>query len=547
MVYRKNFELLLFALILFPVTICANNRQESVLSGQPAILNTNEDTVFAGRYDSAYRRIDLSNQLRSFDVLPAVLEFHILNDGMLGYRLYENSGDYRNPDNQSDRYGNCGGRVYNKDERTGDYKRDSLGNVLSFLGINRNTQYRETNYAFYLDTAFIDRGSGWIKPQYMFVVDPYIPEECEYCIPETGETELLNGKYVIGRYMYNAAMYTKAVADSIPRADGSWIYADRYYDAAKGEGIPVSQSSTESGYYYRSNNFNKAQPIDDRILRNPNGEVYVYDGKWERLAFAWAIHKGDSLYVLKGVDLEPMYKGAVDDPHQLWLTLTKEYGEEGKYIDFAKLVNENIVPGSAYKETYYPLGDRSNYPEMRTYYDFKSATALSPGKTIGLHAVIALDDNTHKDWVFSFRLIERHADDFVIESEVSERNTAAGAAIRPGYGGWVKFQNGVPVITRSDERDLMIEACVFNVNQLSNPVSNDVLDDSNVTSKAIVTGGTECIIISDAAGKKVVVRNMLGQVVVNTVISSDNESLSVPSGIVIVTVGNESGVKTVVR
>ncbi|MDR2917180.1 MAG: hypothetical protein LBV74_20490 [Tannerella sp.] len=327
MVYKKGFILLVFALMFFPVVVYTNDGKGSLFSGQSD--------------NPTYRRLGF-NQLRSFDFsssLPVVLEFHLLNQDKSGFRLYENSGDYRNPNNQSDRYGDCGGRVYNKDERTGDYKRDSLGNVLSFLGMNSSAQYgKTTNYAFYLDSAYIDRGTGWIKPQYMFVVDPYIPEECEHCNPETGEQEKFNGRYVIGRYMYNTAMYSKAVADSMQRADGSWVYADKYYDATKGGGIPVSESSTASGYFYRRKNFNKVQPVKYSDTRIPNSEAYRYDGNWERFAFAWAIHRGDSLYVLKGVGLEPMYKGAADDPCQLWLTLTKEYGEEGKYIDFAKLL-----------------------------------------------------------------------------------------------------------------------------------------------------------------------------------------------------------------
>lgn len=526
MVYKKFSVLFVSALLLSPSTFYGNKK----------------DTP-------TYLRLDLRNQLRSVDLsntLPAVLEFHVLNHGIAGLRLYENSGDYGNPTNQSDKYGSCGGRIYNKDSQTGDYKRDSIGNILSFLGINNNMQYGQTtHYGIYLDTAYIDRGTGWIKPQYMFVVDPYVPEECESCNPETGESETHNGKYVIGRYLYNTAMYAKAVADSMQLTADKWVFADKYYDAAKGEGIPVSDTKTESGYYYRSKNFNKVQPIETQTVRLPDGNAYTHDGRWERLAFAWAIHKGDSLYVLKGKALEPMYKEAADDPHQLWLTLTKEYGEEGKYIDFAKLVNENIIPGSAYKEAYYPRGDRSSYPEMRTYYDYKPATALSPGKTIGLHAIIALDDNTHKDWVFSFRLIEKNADDFVIESEVALRNTFSGAMIRPGYGGWVKFQNGVPVLTRSDTKDLMGEACVFNVNALNTPpVSNEPTE---TTSKVIVSGGTGCVTILHAAGQRVIIRNLLGQTIVNTLISTDHESVPVSSGLVIVVVGNQKGVKTIVR
>ena len=552
MVYRKNFTLLLFALMLFALTYSANSVAGNSLSGRVAGMNVDDDVVVAIEDNldyPAYRRIELGNRTKSFDFngnLPAVLEFDVINNGMLGFSLYENSGDYRNPDNQSDKFGDCGGRVYNKDDRTGDYKRDSLGNVISFLGINMRSQYgKTTNYALYLDTAFINRRTGPIKPQYLIVVDPYIPEEAEYCDPMTGNIENLNGKYVIGRYMYNTTMYAKAVVDSMQNADGSWIYADKYYDKNIGEGIKVSADSTVSGYYYTRKNFNKVQPVKNNTILNPNGDAYLYDLIRERFAFSWAIHKGDSLYVLKGVGLEPMYKGLSNDPHQLWLTLSREYGEEGVYVDFDKLVSENIVPGSAYDEAYFQYGDVDNYPEMRTYYDFKPSTALSPGKTIGLHAIIALGDNTHKDWVFSFRFVERGSDDFVIESETTERNTANGAMVAPGYGGWIKFQNGVPMITRTGDSDLMAEAVAFNVKTSSDPVGNEKIN--NTASETVVAGGVGSVAILNAAGKNVTIRNILGQTIVSTMALSDNESFYVPSGIVIVVVGNESGVKTVVK
>ena len=375
----------------------------------------------------------------------------------------------------------------------------------------------------------------------------YIPDECGDCNPETGDIEGANDKYVIGRYLYNTSMYAKVVTDSFLISGNNWAVADKYYDKDKGEGIPVSPTETESGYLYKKNNFNKVQPVKDMVLRNPNGSTYVHDGHWERLAFSWAIHKGDSLYVLKGIGLEPMYKGMENDPYEVWMQLTKEYGEEGKYVDFSKLISENIVLGSEYREAYYPLGERSTYPEMRTYYDYKPSTALSPGKTIGLQAIIALNDNTHKDWVFSFRYIERHADDFVIESETTERLTSKSPMIAPGYGGWIKYQNGVPVISRSDEKELMGEACVFNVKHLGNAVSNEAVNPGDAVSKVAVVGGQRSVTVLNAAGKRVVIRDILGRMTANMTVLSDNESISAPAGVVIVAVEGEKAFKTVVK
>jgi hypothetical protein len=437
--------------------------------------------------------------------------------------------------------------MYNVDERTGDYKRDSIGSpghVLSFLGVNSSTQFGEqTNYAFYVDTAYVNRGTGWIKPQYMLAVDAYIPDECGVCNPQTGITEGANSSYVIGRYMYNTSMYAKTVVDSVMFPNGTWGYTDKFYDAAKGDGIPVSATDTVSGYLLTGNNFNKVQPVKYMRPRTPNGAAYLHDGYWERFAFAWAIHKGDSLYVLKGVDLEPMYKGATDDPYQLWLTLTKEYGTEGKYVDFQKMID--WCTAGTYREAYYPAGDGSLFPEMRTYRTFKDVKDYDDKHTIGLHAIIALDDNTHKDWVFSFRLTVKDATDFVIESETTDRDTGHGAMIRSGYGGWVKIQNGVPVLSRSDEKEVMGQSAVFNVKPTnSRPVSNETADR---VSHVRVTGGTGNVAIHHAAGKKVRISNLKGQIIYFGTISSDDAVVAVSPGLVIVAVNGEKTAKVLVR
>jgi hypothetical protein len=168
------------------------------------------------------------------------------------------------------------------------------------------------------------------------------------------------------------------------------------------------------------------------------------------------------------------------------------------------------------------------------------------GRTIGLHAIIALDDNTHKDWVFSFRYIERNSSSFVIESETEDRNTRTGRVIRPGSGGWMKSDNGVPVITRSDEKLMMYEAAIFDVKRkVVNPVGNEEV--STPVTKMAVIGGTGSVTILNAAGKNVVVSNMLGQVVAKVRIPSNQATITVPAGVVAVAVEGENAVKALVK
>jgi len=498
--------------------------------------------------DPIYRRFHMNEPdpwNRHLEDMPDTLEFHLVNQAEGGLRLYENSGNYLDPPALQDpntiygRYGACGGRVYNRDDNGKDYFRDTLGNVISFLGQNNSYQYGQfTNYAIFVDTAYIRRGTGWIKPQYMLVVDPYDPVELGDCDPSTGPYGSPNKRYIIGRYLYNTAQYAKEVKDSVENYDRTWKvtgYNDYTIETGK------------KGYFYNRNNFNKVQPINESVVRKVNGEAYLHNYKDERLAFSWAIHYGDSLYVLKGA--EPAYGGdAYRDPQRLFAKLLADYPggtNNARYLDFGKLISENKATTNPYLEAYWPEGDQNpDNPIAREYYDFKPYVK---GGKIGLHAIINLADNTHKDWVFSMRYIERFSSDFVIESETTDRDTRNGAMIRPGFGGWVKTSNGVPVITRNDMKDNMGQSggAIFNVKRLQNPVGNEEV---NATSSAVtIIGGTGSVAILNAAGKKAVISNILGQTVANVTLTSDNATIAAPAGIVVVTIEGETAAKILVK
>jgi hypothetical protein len=91
----------------------------------------------------------------------------------------------------------------------------------------------------------------------------------------------------------------------------------------------------------------------------------------------------------------------------------------------------------------------------------------------------------------------------------------------------------------------MSESAIFNVNRGSNPVANE--DVKTSASKLTVIGGTGSVTILNVAGKNVVISNILGQTIVNTKITSDNVSIAVPAGIVVVAVEGENAVKALVK
>ena len=87
------------------------------------------------------------------------------------------------------------------------------------------------------------------------------------------------------------------------------------------------------------------------------------------------------------------------------------------------------------------------------------------------------------------------------------------------------------------------KALVVNVEQSEAPVANEAVTTSSIK----VIAGNGVITVIGAQGKKVAVSNVLGQTIANTVLSSDNATINVPAGIVIVAVEGEAAVKAIVK
>ncbi|WP_455637386.1 DUF6383 domain-containing protein [Parabacteroides sp.] len=130
---------------------------------------------------------------------------------------------------------------------------------------------------------------------------------------------------------------------------------------------------------------------------------------------------------------------------------------------------------------------------------------------------------------FAFRCANTDRKDFYIET-MYDKNTR----------GWLKTINHVLVVTPEIQ-----QADVFSFNRRidGTPTANEAITASNVT----VEGGNGIVIIKGAAAKQVTVCNVLGQTLASTVLSSDEATIAVPAGIVVVAVEGEAAVKTVVK
>ena len=139
---------------------------------------------------------------------------------------------------------------------------------------------------------------------------------------------------------------------------------------------------------------------------------------------------------------------------------------------------------------------------------------------------------------FAFRLVDPAAEDgaFYIEAEPRVYNYEGGSWSEPQY---VRIHNSVPVLVAS-----LDQAATFNVEATDEQAtSNEGIEATGV--KVIATDGA--VIVKGAEGKKVVISNLLGQTIANTVVTSSEATISAPAGVVVVAVEGEAAVKAIVK
>ena len=121
---------------------------------------------------------------------------------------------------------------------------------------------------------------------------------------------------------------------------------------------------------------------------------------------------------------------------------------------------------------------------------------------------------------------------------VNMDNDEEYAIYNPATGKYITYLNGF-VVASDDAAFYTLEA------ENGSATANEDIEASVSEVKVIAAKGQ--ITISGAAGKKVVVSNILGQVVANTVLTSDNATIAAPQGVVVVAVEGEEAVKAIVK
>ena len=124
------------------------------------------------------------------------------------------------------------------------------------------------------------------------------------------------------------------------------------------------------------------------------------------------------------------------------------------------------------------------------------------------------------------------------------------------YGAWIKSENGIPVLAKyststgdhegaaSDISERIGQSGIFYFETTDEEATaNEGIANSSI--QVVATNGA--VIVKGAAGKNVVITNVLGQTIANTVVASDEAQITTPTGVVVVAVEGEAAVKAIVK
>ena len=377
---------------------------------------------------------------------------------------------------------------------------DSLAFVESVRGEylmdewNKNLQDKEVNYAgiwnqgkadgklfFHIDTAWVNRGAGNIKPQYLI-------STAHVDVPGTPGVPCT---YAHNHYDNNGKLVDAAHCGHATPANAGYHYGKYLVNFSDSAQIVIDRKASANPY-----------------MLSTSGSV---NSAYTRVGFVEAIHMGDSLYVL-----------------------TNGF--------------EKMAPA-----------------------DLDTAAIIANYKKAGLERfIVNLAGDNHKNVTWSFRYVnpdkagnvaeEGNDNSFLIESNVYAANetyrTVKGdkdRAIAPiDAAAWLKMHNGCLVLTDkaatfSSTKTGGDGALVFNVQRMTEEDQFVTSNDEIATEGISIVAGNGTVTVQGAAGKSVVITNILGKVIAETVLTSDNATISVPAGILAVAVDGEEAVKAIVK
>ena len=301
--------------------------------------------------------------------------------------------------------------------------------------------------------------------------------------------------------------------------------APEYRKVAMGNTISIFRNADEQDVLFEngeflgtatSEQFAKANPalfVDTAYINRP------YNNRWEYLLAVDAKHWESNLEC--NIPGHPKHEADTTTGRFLVNLMDSAYVYHANNIHNNKFINEEDG------ETFAKLGFVEGYHTHDTLY------LKRPN---GTYDKIAMnrEDYSHSIAKFAFRYVDNDSESFVIETGVKAWNGGEPETPSVVRRGFIKWLNGTLVVV-----DDIKAAEIFNMNEdeTRTPTANESINAEGAVS---VTATDGAVIIKGAAGKNVVIATILGKVVANETINSDNETIAVPAGIAVVSVDGES-------
>ena len=245
-------------------------------------------------------------------------------------------------------------------------------------------------------------------------------------------------------------------------------------------------------------------------------------GETEPCQHAEWVSYNEGRYLINMIDTANVYGANVNIHNNPYINETEEGNQCAKlsFVDAIHVLADNVDPTKADK--LYVI----NSAESRDKY-----------------TVIDLSTANFNIAKFAFKYTDSmESDEFKIQTLYMPYNPTAyatGAASDPlkntTENGYLRWVNGCIVVD-----DAYQKGDVFNMNEdeTRTPTANEEISAEEATVSVVATDGA--VIVKGAEGKNVIVSTILGKVVANEVVNSDNETIAAPAGIVVVAVDGES-------
>ena len=364
---------------------------------------------------------------------------------------------------------------------------------IDFLGIDAQDK-AQGGLAFIVDTAWVNRGSGNIKPQYLISID---------------------------RHDYDG-IAGEPCTEAGPHIDESGHITDDPYECVHAhKAVPgFKRGKFLINFHHFANN-------KDMV----GADKYKW-AEYDRAGFKEAIVVKDTLYILRDefknlanedIDLAKIASAEVE-ALKAWVKAGKSAetflsyryeltGDNHKYVTWSMRFYDRSVAANEVE------ADRAFLFESMKSLDKEANAAHGEASTVHVNGLYSLDD------------------------ELGD--------IAPEQAAWLKMQNGCLVLSDQNSKFNEVvtgadDALIFNVEHVDG--DQVAVDNENIAVEGVsVVAGNGQVTIMGAAGKNVTITNILGKVIANQTISSDNATIAVPAGIVAVAVEGEAAVKAIVK